>query len=1112
MASVLRQSAALAEVGNQARGGGWHVRSPIRSQGPQKTRSHQKMEMSVRAVLPSSAQCPLPAGSTSNSSTHFIPSSSHAACRRASTVASATEKKGGAGGFFSNLRSSAGLSNSLAEAAAAAATGKSTQEEIEQQASELLLEAQLAAERDTREAAEQLFAEREQQSRDLEKLKLREAQLIAMVEERDRQLAELAAEKKKAQVEKLQVQNEVSGGLCFCYPEVAKAGSDVDIFFHRKISKLSDEPTVSIMGGFNDWQWKSFRTDLQPCDQLGNDWWVVTVSVPPEAYIINFVFHSADKVFENNGEKDFTVAAEGGLGQLQFEEMILVEKRREALMRAEVEAEKERIAAEEKRRIEQERKIAADKKQAREKAEEARAAASVSYSKALGSLMGVWYTEPQVMVPGQTAKFFYNRSWRPLWNTPQVWLHAGHNNWQSGVDLIAEMKFDNFDGGDWWSTEIMVPEDAFMLNWVLADGPPNTAYTFDNNNMEDYAAVVGGPEAEAEHFAQMETKLLVELEEARVKAEAVAAAAAERRSQVRARMREQTKEAFLRAQQHVLYTEPRQVQASSEVKVFYNPENTVLNGCPEIWIRGSFNRWTHRSGGFPAKRMVPAPTGTHLQANVTVPHDAYCMDFVFSTTGSTAEGGFYDNKGGLDYHVPVEGSTTEAPPLHVVHIAIEMAPIAKVGGLGDVVTSLSRAVQEGRHQVEVVMPKYDVINYSLVHNLEERDSFFWGGTTIRCWHGYVEGVPVNFLEPQSGIFWVGCIYGRKDDAGRFGFFCHAALEFLLQSGRQPDIIHCHDWSSAPSVWLFAEQYRFYGLANARTVFTIHNLEFGQPLIGRAMAACDKATTVSPTYAWEVGSNGAISPHLGKFHGIINGIDQDIWDPLGDDFIPMKYDSHDVVEGKRAARRALQSRLGLRWGDDFPIVGVVTRLTAQKGIDLIKAGMWKTLERGGQFVLLGSAPDGRVQADFQNLAGQLSRTHGDMARLWLSYDEPLSHLIYAGCDMILVPSIFEPCGLTQMIAMRYGSIPVVRRTGGLNDTVFDVDNDKERARLAGIEVNGFNFEGADSAGMDYAMNRAISAWYDGRDWWNSLAARVMEQDWSWNRPALDYLELYYGARK
>ncbi|EPS63413.1 hypothetical protein M569_11372, partial [Genlisea aurea] len=164
------------------------------------------------------------------------------------------------------------------------------------------------------------------------------------------------------------------------------------------------------------------------------------------------------------------------------------------------------------------------------------------------------------------------------------------------------------------------------------------------------------------------------------------------------------------------------------------------------------------------------------------------------------------------------------------------------------------------------------------------------------------------------------------------------------------------------------------------------------------------------------------------------------------------------------------------------------------------------------VLLGSAPDPRIQNEFVNLKNQLHSSHNDRARLCLTYDEPLSHLIYGGADFILVPSIFEPCGLTQLTAMRYGTIPIVRKTGGLYDTVFDVDDDKERAASQGMEPNGFNFEGADPAGVDYALNRAISGWYEGRDWFDSLCRRVMEQDWSWNRPALDYLEVYHAARK
>ncbi|KAE8664462.1 Starch synthase 3 [Hibiscus syriacus] len=510
----------------------------------------------------------------------------------------------------------------------------------------------------------------------------------------------------------------------------------------------------------------------------------------------------------------------------------------------------------------------------------------------------------------------------------------------------------------------------------------------------------------------------------------------------------------------------------------------------------------------PPQRMLPADNGSHLKATVKIPTDAYMMDFVFS---EREDGGIFDNKGRMDYHLPVFGGTVKEPPLHVVHIAVEMAPIAKVGGLGDVVTSLSRAVQDLNHKVHVILPKFDCLNLNHVTDLHHQRSYSWGGTEIKVWFGEVEGLSVYFLEPLNGFFSKGCVYGCGNDAQRFGFFCHAALEFLQQGGIHPDIIHVHDWSSAPVAWLFKDHYMHYGLCKSRVVFTIHNLEFGAHFIAKAMAYTDKATTVSHTYAKEVAGNPAISPHLHKFHGILNGIDLDIWDPYNDEFIPMSYTSENVVEGKRAAKEALQQRLGLK-KSDLPLVGIITRLTHQKGIHLIKHAILRTLERNGQVVLLGSAPDPHIQNDFVNLANNLHSSHGDRARLQLTYDEPLSHLIYAGSDFILVPSIFEPCGLTQLTAMRYGSIPVVRKTGGLYDTVFDVDNDKARAEAHGLETNGFTFDGADCGGVDYALNRAITAWYDDRDWFNSLCTRVMEQDWSWNRPALDYIELYHAAKK
>ncbi|KAK6123928.1 hypothetical protein DH2020_042325 [Rehmannia glutinosa] len=731
-------------------------------------------------------------------------------------------------------------------------------------------------------------------------------------------------------------------------------------------------------------------------------------------------------------------------------------------------AERER-QAEEQRRIEAE--IAAneaDRVQAREEAAKRRKIVQEIMKKAVSSVDNVWYIEPTAFEGNDMVS---SSNLKKNMETGGMLTNVAHNARLTLVGLVPD-----------------------LLQAII----------YDNNNLQDFHAIVPTSIPEELYWVKEEQQTYKRLNtERRLREEAIRAKA-EKTARLKAETKERTLKTFLLSQKHIVYTDPLDVHAGSTVTVFYNPANTVLNGKPEIWLRCSFNRWTHRLGPLPPQKMIPAENGSHLKATVKVPLDAYMMDFVFS---EREDGGIFDNKNGMDYHIPVFGGVVKEPPMHIVHIAVEMAPIAKVGGLGDVVTSLSRAVQDMNHNVDIILPKYDCLNLSNVKDLQFHKSYFWGGTEIKVWLGKVEGLSVYFLEPQNGLFWVGCIYGRGNDGERFGFFCHAALEFLLQGGFHPDIIHCHDWSSAPVAWLFKEHYVHYGLSKARVVFTIHNLEFGAALIGKAMAFSDKATTVSPTYSQEVSGNPAVAPHLYKFHGILNGIDPDIWDPYNDKFIPVPYTSENVVEGKTAAKEALQQKLGLKRAD-LPLV-----------------------------VLLGSAPDPRIQNDFVNLANQLHSSHNDYARLCLTYDEPLSHLIYAGSDFILVPSIFEPCGLTQLTAMRYGSIPVVRKTGGLYDTVFDVDHDNERAQACGLEPNGFNFDGADAAGVDYALNRfsvytyysvypcllqeltefllfgrAISAWYDGREWFYSLCKRVMEQDWSWNRPALDYLELYHAARK
>lgn len=918
---------------------------------------------------------------------------------------------------------------------------------------------------------------------------------------------EMDANLRRQAIERLAEENLLQGIRLFCFPEVVKPDEDIEIFLNRSLSTLKNEPDVLIMGAFNEWRWRSFTTRLTET-HLNGDWWSCKIHVPKEAYRIDFVFFNGQDVYDNNDGNDFSITVEFGMQIIDFENFLLEEKRREQEKLAKEQAERERLA-EEQRQIEAEKAaIEADRAQAKEETANKKEVLRELMAKAPKTRDITWYIEPSEFKCEDKVRLCYNKSSGPLSHAKDLWIHGGYNNWKDGLSIVKKLARSERIDGDWWYAEVVIPDRALVLDWVFADGPPKHAIAYDNNHRQDFHAVVPKHIPEELYWVEEEHQIFKKLQEERRLREVAMRAKAEKTALLKAQTKERTMKSFLLSQKHVVYTEPLDIQAGSSITVYYNPANTVLSGKPEIWFRCSFNRWTHPLGPLPPQKMLPAENGTHVKATVKVPLDAYMLDFVFS---EREDGGVFDNKSGMDYHIPVFGGVAKEPPMHIVHIAVEMAPIAKVGGLGDVVTSLSRAVQDLNHNVDIILPKYDCLKMHNVKDFRFHKSYFWGGTEIKVWFGKVEGLSVYFLEPQNGLFWKGCVYGCNNDGERFGFFCHAALEFLVQGGFSPDIIHCHDWSSAPVAWLFKEQYRHYGLSKSRIVFTIHNLEFGAHLIGKAMSYADKATTVSPTYSQEVSGNPVIAPYLYKFHGIVNGIDPDIWDPLNNKFIPISYTLENVVEGKTAAKEALQQKLGLKRAD-LPLVGIITRLTHQKGIHLIKHAIWRTLERNGQVVLLGSAPDPRIQNDFVNLANELHSTYNDRARLCLTYDEPLSHLIYAGADFILVPSIFEPCGLTQLTAMRYGSIPIVRKTGGLYDTVFDVDHDKERAQQSGLEPNGFSFDGADAAGVDYALNRALSAWYDGRDWFNSLCKQVMEQDWSWNRPALDYLELYHAARK
>ncbi|KAK8958221.1 hypothetical protein KSP40_PGU002774 [Platanthera guangdongensis] len=515
----------------------------------------------------------------------------------------------------------------------------------------------------------------------------------------------------------------------------------------------------------------------------------------------------------------------------------------------------------------------------------------------------------------------------------------------------------------------------------------------------------------------------------------------------------------------------------------------------------------------------------------------------------------YSACSGKNEHVAIEIFLKLTQPqtskgLHIVHIAAEMAPVAKVGGLGDVVSGLSKSLQRKGHLVEIVLPKYDCLQYDQISGLKALDvaieSFFDGQLfKNKIWVGIVEGLPVFFIEPQhpSMFFHRGSFYGEHDDFKRFSFFSRAALELLYQAGKKPDVIHCHDWQTAFVAPLYWDIYAAKGFNSARICFTCHNFEYQgaahvselsscgldiqrldrpdrmqdnlafdriNPLKG-AIVFSNIVTTVSPTYAQEVltpecgrGLHGTLTIHSKKFVGVLNGIDTDSWNPSTDIVLPVKY-SADDLQGKAENKDGLRRHLGLSSKKAFqPLVSCITRLVPQKGVHLIRHAIYQTMELGGQFVLLGASPIPHIQMEFEGLASHF-KNHPD-ARLILKYDEVLSRLIYAASDMFIIPSLFEPCGLTQMIAMRYGSVPIVRRTGGLNDSVFDV-NDKT------IPVqfrNGFSFSKPDEQELNNALKHAFDYYTRNPENWRKLVQNIMRLDFSWDSSAQQYEELYEKA--
>jgi len=480
--------------------------------------------------------------------------------------------------------------------------------------------------------------------------------------------------------------------------------------------------------------------------------------------------------------------------------------------------------------------------------------------------------------------------------------------------------------------------------------------------------------------------------------------------------------------------------------------------------------------------------------------------------------------------------------MKILLVTPEATPFAKTGGLADVAGALPRALRRLGHDVRLILPFYRSVAEK---NLALAD-VAW---PVQC---VVAGQPRSgrvretlwgdipvYLVEQPDYFDRPYLYGgpdgdAPDNAERFGFFCRAVLDFLRRGPFRADVLHLNDWQTALLPVLLRTELAGTPFADRLgTVLTIHNLGYQGLFPPRELATlglsrelftidgleyhgrisllkggvvfADLLTTVSETYCREIqtpeqglGFDGILRTRRTDLHGVVNGLDPNQWDPRQDPALPASYDAQDL-HGKARCKRALQREMGLDVASKTPLVALVTRLDPQKGLDLVDTAWDKLLARGVQLVLLGTGE--RSLMERFAARGEAAK---DRAAVRLTFDDGLARRIYAGSDLFLMPSRYEPCGLGQLIALRYGSVPLVRRTGGLADTVTDVAADPARA-------NGFVFETADSEAMLAALDRALELFCRRRQWLE-LVRRGMRADLSWDRPARRYLELYRKARE
>lgn len=488
--------------------------------------------------------------------------------------------------------------------------------------------------------------------------------------------------------------------------------------------------------------------------------------------------------------------------------------------------------------------------------------------------------------------------------------------------------------------------------------------------------------------------------------------------------------------------------------------------------------------------------------------------------------------------VPTMQAIVPQPRRSVAFIGSECHPFVKTGGLGDVMYALPRVLASLNCDVRVILPRYACIPKKYQDLMVYRGEFYMDlGRTGRSYYvGIMEyicdGVVYDFIDNEE-FFSSGNPYvSLVDDIPKYCFFSKAALAALNYLDWIPDIVHCHDWQAALVPVYLRTLFQDTPVGRARSVLTIHNLRFqgiyniptikywsGLPdsvfnmgalkvgnedanMLKGGLAYADRITTVSGTYAQEIQTSeygetleNHLRYHSGKLRGIVNGIDYGMWNPKTDAAVAVHYDASDAIEKKRENKLALQEELGLVKDEGKFVIGLISRLTNQKGLDLVNAIVPQMMDGNTQVVVLGTG-DRQYEDTFRYYEGAYS----GMFSACIQYDEARAHRIYAAADALLVPSRFEPCGLTQLNAMHYGTLPIVRETGGLKDTV-------QPYNVFTGEGNGFTFDRYDAGLLLDAVNRAKTLYFTERERWDEVVLRDMAKDVSWENSARQYRDLY-----